>query len=89
MEFRNPENDYVETGTTGMSWLWAFLWPPLYYAVKGVWTHAIASFLLAWVVGALTFGIATFVIGMVYAIMNRNIVRNHYLGKGWSEVAEG
>ena len=56
--------------------------PPLYYAVKGVRTHAIASFLVGWVVGALTFGLATFVIGMIYAIMNRNIVRNYYLGKG-------
>ena len=89
MEFRNSENDTVETATTNVSWLWAFLWPPLYYAVKGVWTHAIASFLLAWGVGALTFGLATFVIGIIYAIMNKNIVRNHYLGKGWSEVAEG
>jgi hypothetical protein len=26
---------------------------------------------------------------MIYAIMNRNIVRNCYLGKGWREVAEG
>ncbi len=29
------------------------------------------------------------VLGMIYAIMNRNIVRNHYLGKGWSAVSEG
>ena len=45
--------------------------------MKGVWTHAIGSFRLAWVVGALTFGLATFVIGMIYAIMNKNIVRNY------------
>ena len=89
MEFRDPETGTVEIATTGVSWLWAFLWPPLYYAVKGIWTHAIVSFLVAWLVGWVTFGLATFVIGMIYAIMNTNIVRNHYLGKGWSEVPQG
>lgn len=86
MPFRNPQNNYVEEGTTGISWLWAFLWAPLYYAVKGIWPHAIFSFLLAWVLGPFTFGIAALIVGIVYAFINKSVVRSHYLKKGWHEV---
>lgn len=86
MRFRNPQNGYEEKATTGWSWLWAFLWPPLYYAAKGIWTHAVVSFLLAWVLGGFSYGAAAFFVGIAYAIMNRGIVRAHYLKKGWLEV---
>ncbi len=86
MKFENPDNGFTEEATTAVSWLWALLWPPLYYAVKGVWTHAIVSFVLGWVLGAYTFGLSGIVIGIIYAIMNNNIVRQHYLRKGWREV---
>ncbi len=88
MQFKNPQNGYVETATTGISWLWAFLWAPIYYAVKGIWTHAIVSFLLAWVLGGVTFGLAALIIGIVYACMNKSIVRSHYLKRGWIELDE-
>lgn len=87
MYFRNPANGYVEQATTGLSWLWALLWAPIYYAVKGVWTHAVLSFFLAWVLGGFTFGAAALVVGIVYAVVNRGIVRADYLKRGWVEVA--
>lgn len=88
MKFKNPQNDYVEEVTSSMHWLWAFLWTPIYYAVKGIWTHAIASFVLNWVVGGATIFVGTIIFGVVYAFMNKSIVRKHYLKKGWIEVTE-
>ena len=86
MQFRNPQNDHVETVTTGLSWLWCFLWTPIYYAVKGIWTHAIASLVLAIVIGSFTAGIGSWLVFIVYAVMNKGIVRTAYLRKGWIEV---
>ncbi len=86
MKFENPDNGFTEEATTAISWLWALLWAPLYYAVKGVWTHAVVSFFLGWVLGGFTLGVATIVIGIIYAVMNKSIVRRHYLQKGWREV---
>ena len=85
MQFRNPQNDHVETVTTGLSWLWCFAWTPIYYAVKGIWTHAIASLVLAIVIGSLTAGIGSWLVFIVYAVMNKGIVRAAYLRKGWIE----
>lgn len=86
MRFKNPANGHVEEATSGMSWLWALLWPPIYYAVKGIWTHAVVSLVLAWLIGGATFGIGTLIVGLFYAFLNGSIVRKHYLGKGWIEV---
>lgn len=46
MLFQNPSNDYVEKVAGGLSWLWAFLFGPVYWVVKGVWTHALICFLV-------------------------------------------
>lgn len=86
MQFKNPQNDHVETVTTGLSWLWCFLWTPIYYAVKGIWTHAIASLVLAIVIGSFTAGIGSWIVFIVYAVMNKGIVRAAYLRKGWIEI---
>ena len=88
MKFKNPANDHTEEVLSSLYGLWVFLWAPIYYAVKGIWTHAVVSFLLCWVLGAYTFGIATIIIALIYAFMNRSIVRKHYLRKGWVEVLE-
>jgi len=86
MQFRNPSNDHVETVTSWLSWLWVFLWTPIYYAVKGIWTHAIVSFLLFVVIGSSTAGIGIFIIALIYVFLNKSIVRTHYLRKGWVQI---
>jgi len=78
--FRNPANDYVETASGWFSWLWCFLWAPIYSAVKGIWPHAVVSFIL----GFVTFGASIF----VYPFFVYGINRKSYLKKGWHEVTE-
>jgi hypothetical protein len=45
MKFRNPANGHEEE--VGHAWLWCLLFGFIYFAIKGVWTHAVASFALA------------------------------------------
>lgn len=85
MQFRNPSNGYVETGTTWISGLWVFLFAPLYYAAKGIWTHALVSLVLGLIGMVWTFGILTFLTALVYAFLNGGLVRAHYLRRGWVE----
>ena len=56
MQFKNPQNDHVETVTSELSWLWVFLWTPIYYAVKGIWIHAIVSLVLGIIGWSVTMG---------------------------------
>ena len=48
MKFTNPANGHTEQVLGTFHWLWCFLWTPIYYAVKGIWTHAIVSLLIGW-----------------------------------------
>ena len=50
----------------------------LYFVVKGVWTHALASLVLSIV----TFGLCWF----IYPFFAGEIMKKHYLTKGWLEV---
>jgi hypothetical protein len=74
--FRNPMNGYEES--VGLSWLWCLLFGFLYFAVKGVWTHAVVSFALAF----LTAGLSWF----IYPFFAKGIVEKSYLQKGWVRV---
>ena len=73
-KFKNPSNDYVEEAPS-LAWLWALLFGPLYFAIKGVWPHALGSLVLAIV----TFGISHF----IYFFFANSIIRKSYLKKGW------
>ena len=75
MRFKNPSNGYIET--VSCPWLWALLFGPIYFAVKGVWTHFVAGIML----GMFTFGVSWF----FYPFFAGGIIRNHYLSKGWLE----
>jgi len=77
LRFRNPSNGYTEK-VSGFAWLWTLLFGGFYFAVKGVWTHAIVGLLIV----APTFGISW----LVYPFFARSIMRTHYLRKGWIEV---
>jgi hypothetical protein len=78
MKFQHPQNGYVEESAA--VWLWTFLLGSIYFAVKGVWRHVVASLLLALVTG----GISWF----VYPFFAETILRNHYLRSGWIEIKE-
>ncbi len=69
-------NGYVEEAAN--CWLWCLLFGPLYFAVKGIWTHAVISFFLA----TMTAGFSW----IIYPFFATEVVRAGYLKKGWIEV---
>lgn len=79
MEFKNPNNDYVESAGGSMSWLWVLLFGPIYWAVKGVWRHFVAHLFLA----PITLGLAH----LVYPFFVYAILKKHYLRMGWKPLS--
>lgn len=78
--FRNPSNGYEEE-VSGLAWLWVLLFGCIYFAVKGVWPHAVAGFLLAFVMFGLSW--------LLYLFFAFGIMRAHYRRMGWREVRRG
>jgi uncharacterized membrane protein len=78
MRFENPANGYVEKVTAAP--LWCLLFGCVYFAVKGVWTHAVAALALA----IFTVGITW----LVYPFFATQIMRTHYLRRGWIELPD-
>lgn len=76
MKFKNTNNNYVED--SGTPFLWCLLFGGLYFAYKGIWTHAVVGICLA----LLTAGISW----LLYPFFAKEIVRKHYLSKGWVPV---
>jgi uncharacterized membrane protein len=74
--FRNPANGYEEE--CGTPWLWCLLFGCIYFAVRGIWTHAVAALLLA----IFTWGLSW----LIYPLFARQIVETHYLRRGWLPV---
>lgn len=75
--FRNPANGYEEK--VGYAGLWCLLFGPAYFAVKGVWTHAAASLLLAIPTAGLSW--------LVYPFFAKQAVATNYLRRGWTEIS--
>jgi hypothetical protein len=71
--FQNPSNGYIEE--VSQPFLWTLLFGPLYFAVRGVWTHAAAAFFLAIV--------TAFISWLIYPFFARQILETNYLRKGW------
>ena len=76
MLFRNPQNGFTEA--VNGAGLWCFLFGALYFAYKGIWSHAVISFVAA----LCTCGISW----LVYPFFASGIIRKSYLQRGWSEV---
>lgn len=76
MRFKNPANNYVEELTA--PWLWTLLFGPLYFASRGVWSHALISLVLA----LLTAGVSW----LIYPFFASVLVQRHYLRSGWVPV---
>jgi hypothetical protein len=75
MLFKNPQNSYIEEASSSLSWLWVLLFGPFYWIVRGIWKHAVLSFLLA----LFTFGISH----LIYPFFTYSILKAHYLKNGW------
>lgn len=80
MKFKNPKNNYTEKVSGIFSWLWVLLFGPIYWAVKGVWRHAVVHLILAIV----TVGIAH----LIYPFFTYSILRKHYYSLGWKIIKE-
>lgn len=76
--FRHPKTQQV-TDLTNIP-LWALLFGAIYFAVKGIWTHAVAGILLAIVTAGISW--------LVYPLFARQIMRNHLLLTGWEAVGK-
>ena len=74
--YENPTNGYQEK--VGSAGLMCFLFGPLYFLAKGIWTHAIISAVAA----ILTCGLSW----LVYPFCARTLVEQNYLRKGWMPV---
>jgi hypothetical protein len=73
IRFRNSANGYEEA--VGTPWIWCLLFGCVYFAAKGIWTHAVAALLLALLTAGLSW--------LVYPFFARQIVETHYLRRGW------
>jgi len=78
-KFRNPSNNHI-VEISKLAWLWVFLWAPIYFSIKGIWSHSIVSIVLA----VCTFGLSTF----IYPFFAKSILKNYYLNNGWIEIFE-
>lgn len=74
--FVNSANGHVER--IDSVWIWVLLLGCIYFAAKGVWTHAVAGLLAAIVTGGLSW--------LAYPFFAKRIMRTHYLRKGWQPV---
>lgn len=76
MKFRNPENDYIEEVT--FPGLKTLLFGCFYFAAHGMWGVALISAVLAIITGGISW--------LVFPFVARQVLRKHYLRKGWKQV---
>jgi hypothetical protein len=78
MIFRKPQNGYIEDSSSFLSWLWVLLLGPIYWAVRGVWTHVAVNLALVLITAGLC--------QLIYPFFTYSILRKHYLKIGWEPV---
>lgn len=76
MKFKNTINNYTEESSA--PFLWCLIFGGLYFAYKGIWSHAVIGLVLA----IPTVGVSW----LLYPFFAKEIVRKHYLSKGWVPV---
>ena len=90
MEFKNKQNDYIESVSS--PGLWTLFFGPLYFLVKGLWKH---FFIYIGIIIASIFFLEALeytgrppvlLLQIIYAFFANGIVRKHYLRKGWVQV---
>lgn len=77
IRFKHPMNGYAEDVPPDV-WVYVLLFGGIYFLVKGVWTHAVVSFVAAF----FTFGVSW----LIYPMFAKKIMISHYLRKGWIPV---
>ena len=77
LSFKNPSNGYVEV-ISKYTWFWCLLFGLFYFLYKGIWSHTIIGFILAFI----TSGISWF----IYPFFAKKILINSYLKAGWIDV---
>lgn len=77
VKYRNPANGHTES-VSGLTWLWVLLFGCIYFAVRGVWRHVVAGFLLAVCTAGLSW--------LIYPLFANRIMRRHYRRMGWVRV---
>jgi hypothetical protein len=75
MKLINAHDKVVETK---YSWLWVLLFGSFYFIYKGIWTHAVLSFIIA----ILTCGLSW----LIYPFFANNIVTDFYYKNGYLNV---
>ncbi len=87
-KFMNPANGYIERIGAAVPLVW--LLGPLYIAIRGLWGHALIILIIN-LFFVFTLGVAgmvmAFLVNFFYGFAFENILRSHYLGNGWEEVA--
>ncbi len=81
MRFRHPLNGHIESGGGLLTFIWCLLFGPLFFAVRGIWGHAVVSLVLAISTAGLSW--------LIYPFFAPLIIERHYLRAGWSKVAHG
>ena len=76
--FRNEANGHVEK--VELAGFLTLLIGPFYFAIKGIWGHALFSLLAA----LITFGLSW----LIYPFAATTITRNHFLHRGWTPISE-
>ena len=71
--FKHPSTG--ETADIKGSWVWVLLFGCAFFAYKGVWTHAVASLILAIATAGFSW--------LLYPFFARAALRGHYVAKGW------
>lgn len=79
MKFRNPLNGYEEKARC--PWLWCLMFGSLYFAVRGIWSHAVISLVFAVTTGGVSW--------IIYPFFASGIVRKNYLRRGWEQIHKG
>lgn len=77
MKLKNPETGEV-VEISPFVWVWVLLFGVFYFAFKGMWTHVLAGTLFAIVTMGLSW--------LIYPFFATDIMRKHYLRKGWIEI---
>lgn len=73
IRLKHPQSGYVEKIRAGRTVLMSLLFGPLYFAMRGVWGHALVGLCLSWMI----------LPWLVYAFLAPSIIRRHYQRQGW------
>lgn len=81
LTYKNPTNGYKET-IEEISKLWATLFGPAYFAVRGVWSWAVIAFIISFITLAIS-PIVYLIACVIIGLNAPTILEKHYNKMGW------